>query len=326
MRYAKSLSAVVAAAILATSALGQLVHDESGYDLWTRSEDDGDYLYARDEGFGELYSRDDEAGMVYARDEEGLYARDEDDLYARGYEDELYARDYDDELYARAAPKAPKELGAAPAIKNYKETFTKYCKGPIDLKGKGKGKAAKAKPKAKGKKREDNDSLPPQRRAMPTGARMVKMGDYDFGKRTDPILFSDSFGTCAGVIITGTPNAAGVTRGLYHVSMEASWDALKPKWNAFVRDVFRSGMTNMKAHFYIIDTSLASDPDYKDDPDMKAWAAELKTGYDQLKKELETGVVGTGNVKVTTHAFDTRGGAEIQVKPDNTVIIDGRTR
>jgi hypothetical protein len=77
---------------------------------------------------------------------------------------------------------------------------------------------------------------------------------------------------------------------------------VKKPYADFVTAVQASGMTNMRAWLYTIDTTLNKDPEYKNDPDMKNEAAGIAEIYGKVKVRLQA-LVGANPVNVQTHSF-----------------------
>jgi hypothetical protein len=137
---------------------------------------------------------------------------------------------------------------------------------------------------------------------MPAGYTNVAMGQAKGARTTDPGLYSGLFGTCVGIIITGTPKTpTSHSRYLMHLAM-GDWDSVKKPYADFVTAVQASGMTNMRAWLYTIDTTLNKDPEYKNDPDMKNEAAGIAEIYGKVKVRLQA-LVGANPVNVQTHSF-----------------------
>jgi hypothetical protein len=218
--------------------------------------------------------------------------------------------DGETELSARAPAKLKvTDLGPDPGYKNHKKYFTTYCSKPYKKKG----------------KREDEDEVDPvysvesvderslEARAMPAGYTDVAMGAFRGASATEPGLYSGLFGTCVGIVITGTPKTAtGKSRFVAHLAM-GSWAEMKAPYATFMEAVIRADMSNMRAWIYQIDTTLAKDPSLRNDPDMQNESAGIASVYKSVKARLQALIGSTHAVAVATHSWEHTG--EISVSP-----------
>ena len=150
----------------------------------------------------------------------------------------------------------------------------------------------------------------------------VQMGEYLGRAATGSGLWSNDFGTCVGVVVTGKPNRKE-TRFLYHISLDSGWEALQPQWNSFVKEVEKSGMTSMKGYMLTVDTTLSKDPESKKDPYMLEMAANLEPTYSHLFRELQHLVRDPDRVIRATHSFART--SEMSVDTSNKVLVDGHS-
>jgi hypothetical protein len=197
------------------------------------------------------------------------------------------------------------DIGPDPGFAQYKEYFTTYCN--------------KAMP-SKGVKRDDLEQRSLEARAKPNGYDGVGMGQQHAATASQPGIYSGSFGTCVGLIVTGTPKKTGGTsRVLAHLAMGSSWADMRNPWLNFANAVDDAGMTNMQGWLYTIDTTLDKDPNYKGDADMVAEAAGLANVYQSVKARLQVLIGSDNSVVVETHSFQNVG--EMSVSSSGAVTF-----
>ncbi len=202
-----------------------------------------------------------------------------------------------------------RDLGPAPRVKNYK-AFAAYCSKP-------------AKKKSKGRDVDEGiDSEEIHRysalqvRAKPADYTEVAMGASKATKATGKGLWSGSFGTCVGVVVTGKPKkSSGFSSFLLHLSLGANWEDIRREWKPFEEAVESENLSSMKGYIYTVDTSLSA-ADVRGDADMEQMATDLEEVYKSLQGALSL-LVGGGRVTRSTHPFSRVG--EMQVSPGGVV-------
>ena len=125
-------------------------------------------------------------------------------------------------------------------------------------------------------------------------------------------LWSGDFGTCPGFIVTGRPGSpGGLTRFLFHMSMESG-----KTYEEFAAAIRSSGMTNMNAVLYTVDTR-SSNPENRD-PDVKQMSADAEKEYTYLTEQLKT-LCGRCKVGRRYHPWGRVG--EASIAPNNAFSV-----
>jgi hypothetical protein len=168
-----------------------------------------------------------------------------------------------------------------------------------------------AKPYKRGKRDEEEvQERSLEARAKPAGYIDVLMGEFRSASAAQPGLYADGYGTCVGIVVTGTPKTPNSpNRIVAHLAM-GSWDVMRPAYAAFMNAVISARMTRMKAYLYTIDTTLVKDPELRNDADMLDESAGVAIVYQAVRSRL---MALTNNVVIVTHSWAHPG--EISVSP-----------
>ncbi|TLD28670.1 hypothetical protein PspLS_03467 [Pyricularia sp. CBS 133598] len=154
-------------------------------------------------------------------------------------------------------------------------------------------------------------------RAKPTGYVEVNMDDMKSAKSNQPGLWTGGLGTCVGIAITGKAAGNAHVNILSHLGLGTAWahvNAEVDKLSALVRAY---GLTKMDAYVLTVDTSLSSDPAYRNDPDMRQRARDSDETYRPLVHYVGNIIGGQNPVKRLVHPFART--AEITVSSDGNV-------
>ncbi|KAK9792855.1 hypothetical protein AB5N19_00127 [Seiridium cardinale] len=101
-------------------------------------------------------------------------------------------------------------------------------------------------------------------RARPNNAIEVAPGDGKGAKSSDGPLWSEGFGTCAGIAVTGTPKKQGDdNRYLYHITT-FDMDSVQDQYNKLSKAIYNTGLSVTKIWLYTVDTRHAN-PELNDD-------------------------------------------------------------
>lgn len=160
-------------------------------------------------------------------------------------------------------------LGSAPAglsTSDYTKLY-KYC--------------GKAWPKT-GKR--DTAILEPRVDFKPADAQEVKPE----GKLSGSVgkkLWSGDFGTCVGLVVTGTPSkAGGDAEFIAHVTIP-DWSSIRTQFNAFAKDVESAELKDAKGWIYTVDTRSTAE-EVKGDKYMEEQAEDLEKIYQPMYYQL----------------------------------------
>lgn len=153
-------------------------------------------------------------------------------------------------------------------------------------------------------------------RNKPDGFLTTDMGSTKGTRLGGQGLWSGGFGTCVGVVITGTPRRpGGHSAFLAHLTLGESWDSVRGQWSRLRQAAAYEGLSGMRAWLYTVDTDPHS-PDSQGDRDMEELTGELEHTYTQLEDALQR-FIGCGAVVRETHPFSRVG--EMLVTPDGHV-------
>ncbi|KAF2176953.1 hypothetical protein K469DRAFT_697597 [Zopfia rhizophila CBS 207.26] len=195
-------------------------------------------------------------------------------------------------------------IGPNPRSKKFQDFITTYCNKPVE--------DDCDEPTAK---KRDLDV-----RAMPAGYNEVKMDSFLAAKASDPGLYTWGIGTCVGIAVTGRSNSNNArVKFLAHIGLGLNAKHVNDRFDELSAAVRGQGLTQLQGWILTVDTSLKSDPQYRNDPDLKQEADNLKKTYDDLQHYLQN-LVGAWPVVHWTHPFSRT--AEMQVNPDGSVTYN----